>query len=136
MDCIFCKIVRGDIPAHTVYEDDATLAFLDISPAARGHALVIPREHTPDLFGASEETLGAVTHAVQQVGRRLQQVLQPDGLNVIQNNGSAAGQSVFHYHVHLIPRWEGDRALKLWQPGETDHAALGGLADQIQRASG
>lgn len=134
MDCIFCKIVRGDIPAHIVYEDDATLAFLDISPAARGHALVIPREHTPDLFGAPDETLSAVTQAVQQVGRRLQQVLQPDGLNVIQNNGSAAGQSVFHYHVHLIPRWEGDRALKLWQPGETDHAALGTLATQLQQA--
>ena len=132
MDCVFCKIVAGDIPSHKVYEDNAALAFLDISPASRGHTLVIPKEHAADVYEISSEALGAVAHAAQHVARRLQHILQADGLNILQNNGLAAGQSVFHYHVHLIPRWQGDRVLKPWQPGETDHAALGALAAELR----
>jgi histidine triad (HIT) family protein len=132
MDCIFCKIVAGDVPSHKVYEDDATFALLDINPATHGHTLVIPKQHVADLYDASPDVLSAIAHTVQTVARRLQQALQPDALNVIQNNGSAAGQTVFHYHVHLIPRWKGDGALKLWRPGETDHAALGTLAANLR----
>jgi histidine triad (HIT) family protein len=131
MDCIFCKIVADDIPSHKVYEDDATLAFLDISPASRGHTLVIPKEHAADVYEISSEALSSVAYAVQHVARRLQRMLQADGLNILQNNGFAAGQTVFHYHVHLIPRWQGDRVLKPWQPGETNHAALGALAAEL-----
>ena len=131
MDCIFCKIVAGDIPSHKVYEDNATLAFLDINPASRGHALVIPKQHAVDLYDMPPDALSNVAQVAQQVARRLQEVLQPDGLNVIQNNGSAAGQAVFHYHVHLIPRWQGDGVLRWWRPGDTDYVALGTLAAEL-----
>lgn len=134
MECIFCKIVAGDIPSHKVYEDDQTLAFLDINPATRGHTLVIPKAHAPDLFSVPAEALTAAALTVQKVARLLQQVVRPDGLNIVQNNGSAAGQVVMHYHVHLIPRWAGDGALRMWRPGQTDHAAFAALAEELRRA--
>ncbi len=134
MDCIFCKIVAGDIPSHKVYEDDATFAFLDISPASRGHTLVIPKQHTADLFNVPTHSLEAVGRTTQHIARQLQQVVQCDGLNVVQNNGSAAGQTVFHYHVHVIPRWQGDQAIGGWNPGTTDHVALGALAAELRSA--
>lgn len=132
MECIFCKIVAGDIPAHTVYEDDATLAFLDINPASRGHTLIIPKHHAVDVHDMPPAALTAVAQTTQQVALRLKQVLQPDGMNILQNNGAAAGQSVFHYHVHLIPRQRTDAVLSPWQPGSTDHAALAALATQLR----
>jgi histidine triad (HIT) family protein len=136
MDTIFSRIVAGEIPAHTVYEDDQTLAFLDINPASRGHTLVIPKLVVADIFDIAPETACAVTRTAQIVARILQATLQPDGINVVQNNGAAAGQSVFHYHVHVIPRWNGDEVLRPWRPGETDHAALGTLAAQLRAAGG
>jgi histidine triad (HIT) family protein len=134
MECIFCKIVAGGIPSHKVYEDDATLAFLDIHPATRGHTLVIPKEHAADLFALSDEVACAVMRSTQVVAHILQNVVKPDGINVRQNNGSAAGQDVFHYHVHVIPRWQGDQAVGGWKPGATDHAALGALAADLRNA--
>ena len=136
MDCIFCRIVAGDIPSHKVYEDHETLAFLDINPAARGHTVVIPKQHAPDLFDISPEAAGAVTRTTQRVARIMRSVIQPDGVNVLQNNGSSAGQSVFHYHVHVIPRWDGDRTLGMWRPGATDHAAFSTLAAELRSAEG
>lgn len=136
MDTIFSKIISGDIPAHKVYEDDQTLAFLDINPASRGHTLVIPKEAAPDIVSISPALACAVTQTVQIVARIVQDVVQPDGINIVQNNGAAAGQSVFHYHVHIIPRWNGDRVMQPWQPGATDHAALAALADQMRAAGG
>jgi histidine triad (HIT) family protein len=132
MDCIFCKIIAGDIPSHKVYEDHATLAFLDINPAQRGHTLVIPKQHAANLLAMPADALHAVARATQQVANQLQQVVQFDGLNVVQSNGEAAGQTVFHYHVHLIPRFANDHALHLWQPGATDHAVLGALAAELR----
>jgi len=132
MDCIFCKIVAGQIPSHKVYEDETTLAFLDIHPATRGHTLVIPKEHVADLFAISPEAACAATRSTQVVARMLQHAVGPDGINVRQNNGSAAGQDVFHYHVHVIPRWQGDQAVGGWKPGATDHAALGALAAELR----
>lgn len=136
MDCIFCKIVAGEVPAHKVYEDDQTLAFLDIGPATRGHTLVIPKTHATDLLTIGSDDAAATARSTQAVARILHTTLQPDGINVIQNNGAAAGQTAFHYHVHLIPRWGGDGALRLWQPGATDHAALGALATELRAAGG
>jgi histidine triad (HIT) family protein len=132
MDCIFCKIIAGEIPSHKVYEDDAALAFLDINPAQRGHTLVIPKQHAADLLAMPVDALQAVARATQHVAQQLQHVVQPDGVNVVQSNGAAAGQTVFHYHVHLIPRFTNDHALRLWQPGATDHAALGALAAELR----
>jgi histidine triad (HIT) family protein len=134
MASIFSKIVSGEIPSFKVYEDEQALAFMDISPASRGHTLVISRAEYPDLFSIPPDTLAAVARAVQRVAQGLQAVLQPDGMNILQNNGAAAGQSVFHYHVHLIPRWEGDNALPLWRPHEADMAELRALAEQVRAA--
>lgn len=136
MDCIFCRIIAGEIPSHKVYEDDATLAFLDINPASHGHALVIPKEHAADLFSLSSDALAATAKTTQTVARLLQRGVRPEGINILQNNGPASGQVVFHYHVHLIPRWSGDRALSMWKPGATDHAAFATLAAQLRGGEG
>lgn len=133
MPSIFSNIVSGDIPAIRLYEDEQTLAFMDINPAARGHTLVISKDEHADLFSIPPDTLAAVGRTVQRVALALRDVLQPDGVNVIQNNGAAAGQTVFHYHVHVIPRWEGDNALRLWKPQSADQAELRGLAEQLAR---
>jgi histidine triad (HIT) family protein len=128
MASIFSRIVAGEIPAAKLYEDDGTLAFLDMFPASRGHSLVICKQELPDLFSLTPELLAAVARSTQIVGRALMTALQPDGLNIVQNNGAAAGQTVFHYHVHLIPRWEGDGALGGWRPGRTTPDELRELA--------
>lgn len=107
-DCIFCKIVAGLAPAHRVHEDDLTVSFLDIKPASRGHVLVVPKRHFADVFGADEESLLRVMANSRRIAHALKGALAPDGLAVHQLNGAAAGQSVFHYHVHLIPRRIGD----------------------------
>jgi histidine triad (HIT) family protein len=136
MPSIFSKIASGEIPSIKVYEDERTLAFLDIGPAARGHTLVICKGEFADLWSVPEETLAAVTRTVQRVALGLRDALKPDGLNVIQNNGAASGQTVFHYHVHLIPRWEGDNAVRLWKPQQADQDELQAAAEQIRQAIG
>jgi histidine triad (HIT) family protein len=136
MPSIFSKIVSGEISSIKVYEDQHTLAFMDISPATRGHTLVICKEEFADLWSIPEQILADVTRAVQRVAQGLRSALKPDGLNVIQNNGAASGQTVFHYHVHLIPRWEGDNAVRLWTPRQADHNELHVLAGQIREAIG
>lgn len=133
MDCIFCKIVAGEIPSHKVYEDDSALAFLDIAPSSRGHTLVVPRVHAQSLYDISAHSLAATTAATQAVAHILRSKLQPDGLNVFQNNGAAAGQEVFHYHVHLVPRRAGERT-SLGGRGATDHAALAALAAELRQS--
>ncbi len=133
MDCIFCKIVAGEIPAHKVYEDESSLAFLDIMPSSRGHTLVIPKRHAAGLDDISPESLATTVLTAQTVARILRSKLQPDGMNMIQNDGAAAGQAVFHYHLHLLPRWEGDGAA-LHRRGETDHAQLAALAAELRGA--
>lgn len=134
MASIFTKIVSGEIPYSKVYEDDLTLAFMDINPASRGHTLVICKEELPDIFSLTPELLAATARTTQRVARALRETLHPDGFNIIQNNGSAAGQVVFHYHVHVIPRWESDGAVRLWRPGSSTPEELTELARQIQAA--
>jgi len=134
MSSIFARIVSGEIPALKVYEDHETLAFMDIGPASRGHTLVICKHEYPDIFSIPPTTLSEVFHTTQQVAIALREVLAPDGINIIQNNGAAAGQTVFHYHVHIIPRWEGDQAIQLWTPQTGDQTALRALAEQIGAA--
>ena len=131
MPSIFSRIVSGEIPALKIYEDQDTLAFMDINPASRGHALVISKIEHPDLYTIPPDTLAAVTRTVQRVALALREALEPDGLNIIQNNGAASGQTIFHYHVHLIPRWEADNALRLWRPQSADQGELRALAEQI-----
>jgi histidine triad (HIT) family protein len=134
MPTIFSKIVSGEIPSHKIYEDDLTLAFMDINPASRGHTLVICKAEHPDLWNIPPETLAAISATMQRVALAIRAALQPDGLNVIQSNGAAAGQEIFHYHVHLIPRWEGDKAVRLWRPQPSEQNELRATAEQIRQA--
>jgi len=108
VDCLFCKIVAGEIPSFKVYEDSETLAFLDINPAAPGHILVIPKRHAKDIFEIEEQSLKAVAATVKRMADRLRSALGAD-VSVLQNNGRAAGQAIDHLHVHVIPRHAGDR---------------------------
>jgi histidine triad (HIT) family protein len=134
MPTIFSRIVSGEIPSVKIYEDAQTYAFLDIGPASRGHTLVICKAEYADLFSIPADVLMAVQQSVQLVARAIHRTLQPDGINIIQNNGAAAGQTVFHYHVHIIPRWEGDQAFTFWKPGQASPAELQAIAAQISAA--
>jgi histidine triad (HIT) family protein len=107
---------------------------MDIGPATRGHTLVISKQEYPDLWTIPPDLLAAVARTTQRIALALRATLNPDGLNIIQNNGAAAGQTVFHYHVHLIPRWEGDNAVQLWQPRPADQDDLHTLAQQLRQA--
>ena len=116
-NCIFCKIAAGDIPSVTLYEDEDFRVIMDISPASKGHALILPKDHYANLFEMPEELLSKAMSLAKVWGDKLVKALNADGLNLVQNNGLAAGQTVFHYHLHLIPRYEGDNVGNLWNPG-------------------
>ena len=131
-DCIFCRIVAGELPAYKVAEDDQTLAFLDIQPAGQGHTLIIPKQHSENLFDTLPEDLAAVATMCQQVAQRIEQVLTPDGINVLQNNRPAAGQVVMHYHVHILPRWNDDRIMRHWRPKPPSDINLDELAASLR----
>lgn len=131
MTSVFTRIVRGELPAFKLYEDNLTIAFLDINPAARGHTLVIAKPELPGLLDLPPELVTATALTTQRVARAIVAALQPDGFNIIQNNGAAAGQVVFHFHVHIIPRWEGDRSVKLWRPGTATTDDLQAVAREI-----
>jgi histidine triad (HIT) family protein len=119
-DCIFCKIVAGEAPAAIVDQDDRTVAFMDISPATRGHALVVPRRHCRNLLEIDPEDLKAAAVAAQRLASRAVDRLNADGVNILNSCGSAAWQVVFHFHVHVIPRYEGDPLRLPWTPAEGD----------------
>lgn len=108
MDCIFCKIVNSEIPSYKVYEDKATFAFLDINPISDGHTLVIPKQHFENIHDISEDSAKAVAITVKKVANAVKQTFNADGINILQANGTAAGQAVLHYHTHVVPRMEGD----------------------------
>jgi histidine triad (HIT) family protein len=131
-ECIFCKIINGEIPSFRVHEDDQTVAFMDINPANEGHVLVVPREHAPDLFQVSEAALSATVVAAKRVAVAVNALLEPEGLNLLQCNGPAAAQSVLHFHMHVLPRCTGDDLKLNWgiQPGDMD--AVGALAERIK----
>lgn len=107
-NCIFCKIAEGEIPSNTIYEDEKCRVILDLSPATKGHALILPKEHYADIFSIEEEMLSHVIRVAKKVGTHMKEALGCDGLNLVQNNGTVAGQTVFHFHMHLIPRYEKD----------------------------
>jgi histidine triad (HIT) family protein len=130
-DCIFCKIVAGELPATIVGEDERTIAFMDINPATRGHALVIPRAHTMDLLSIDADELAAVSLAAQRLAARVKQRLHADGINVINSCGAAAWQTVFHFHLHVIPRYESDPLRLPWTPTPADPAEIAAAAAVI-----
>jgi histidine triad (HIT) family protein len=124
-DCLFCKIVAGEIPATRVAEDDRTIAFMDINPATRGHVLVIPREHAKDLLEIDPEDLAAVAKAAQRLAATMPDRLGADGVNLLNSCGRAAWQTVFHFHMHVIPRYDADPLRLPWmpEPGDRDDIA-------------
>ncbi len=126
--CIFCKIAAGEIPSTTVYEDEDLRVIADISPANLGHLLILPKVHAKDLTELPAETACKVMITAQKVVQAMQAGLNPDGINVLQNNGEAAGQTVMHYHMHIIPRYQGDSVQIGWEP-------MQGLSDQVAEAA-
>jgi histidine triad (HIT) family protein len=133
-DCIFCKIVAGEIPATIVDEDERTIAFMDINPATRGHALVIPREHSPDLLSVEREDLLAVAVASRRLAGRAKERLQADGVNLVNSCGAVAWQSVFHFHMHVIPRYEDDPLRLPWVPAPGDPEEIAAAAQELSGA--
>jgi len=130
-DCIFCKIVAGDLPATIVDEDERTLAFMDIAPATRGHVLVIPRAHSADLLSVDGEDLSAVALAAQRVAQKVKERLGADGVNLLNSCGAVAWQTVFHFHVHVIPRYKDDPLRLPWVPTAGDPAQIEAAAQEL-----
>lgn len=132
-NCIFCLIVAGKADANKVYEDEHTLVFMDIFPVSDGHTLLIPKTHCQDLFDADSEALSSLMATSKRVATALREVVRPEGMMVFQLNGAAAGQTVFHYHMHLLPRWA-DQPLELHTRTPGDPARLAELATKIAAA--
>jgi histidine triad (HIT) family protein len=130
-DCLFCKIVAGEIPSSRVDEDERTVAFMDINPATRGHLLVVPREHATDLLEVPEADLDACARAAQRLARRIKERLGADGVNLLNSCGQAAWQTVFHFHVHVIPRYADDPLRLPWVPGPGDPDEIAATAERL-----
>ena len=131
-DCIFCKLANGVFPTNSIYEDDDFNVILDAAPANPGHALILPKEHFADVFEIDEEILGKAMILAKKIAKRQLEVLKCDGVNIIQNNKEAAGQSVLHYHLHVIPRFLGDNQKMLWTPKEAEDEAQKQMCEKLR----
>lgn len=130
-NCIFCKIANGEIPSQTLYEDDIFRVILDLGPATRGHALILPKEHYANLYELPEETAGNVMKLAKKMATEMTERLGCEGFNLVQNNGDLAGQTVFHFHMHLIPRYRADGQKIGWKPQEVTEKELQEVQNQI-----
>jgi histidine triad (HIT) family protein len=130
-DCLFCKIVAGEIPGTKVAEDERTVAFMDINPATRGHLLVVPRAHARDLLEIDDTDLAACASAARRLAQRVKDRLGADGVNLLNSCGSAAWQTVFHFHIHVIPRYEDDPLRLPWTPGPGDSDEIAAAAREL-----
>lgn len=117
-DCIFCKIANGEIPSATLYEDEEFRVILDLGPASKGHALILPKKHYADIYELPEEMAAKVFVLASMMAKKMTEALDCDGFNIVQNNKAVAGQTVFHFHMHLIPRYEGDKVGLGWKVGK------------------
>lgn len=133
-DCIFCKIARGSIPSATIYEDAHFRVMMDINPASKGHCLIIPKEHFDNIYDLDGETAGRLFSLATCIARALRDALGCEGLNIVQNNGEIAGQTVFHFHLHLIPRYAGDGVKVGWTPHKADQEEIEELRKAIKAA--
>ncbi|HBU27634.1 TPA: HIT family protein [Candidatus Uhrbacteria bacterium] len=134
-DCIFCKIVRGELPSFKVFEDEHVLAFMDIEPVAVGHVLVIPKEHAMNLYDASEESIAQAFSAAHRIGPRVANAVGAEGFHITMNNGEAAWQTVFHPHIHILPRYPGDNH-DPWKKHQRSREELARDAKKIQTLLG
>ncbi|SFE26627.1 HIT family protein [Alteribacillus iranensis] len=135
-NCIFCKIVKEEIPASVIYEDDVVMAFADISQTTKGHTLLIPKEHQEDIYHLKEETASHLFRIAPKLANAIKEEFQPDGLNLVNNNGKAASQAVFHYHLHFIPRYGSDDGFKhTFKDNSSDYSgeALQQIADRLKK---
>lgn len=130
-DCIFCKLANGEIPSATIYEDDDFRVILDLGPATKGHALILPKEHFDNLYEIDAEVAAKVLPLAKKMAQKMTDALKCDGFNLIQNNGESAGQTVFHFHMHLIPRFKDDNAIDFWKPMELTPAKAAEIAEII-----
>ncbi len=133
-NCIFCKLANGEIPTNSLYEDDMFRVIFDLSPATKGHAIILPKEHYKNLYELSDEVAGKVMVVAKKLAKVMTDVFEADGFNLIQNNNECAGQTVFHFHLHLVPRYENDSVNKFWIPGEADEESLKVWSKQIAEA--
>mgnify|MGYP004492714785 FL=1 len=116
-NCIFCKIANGEIPSATLYEDEDFRVILDLGPASKGHALILPKAHAANIYEISDDMVAKAMILAKKMATKMTDVLKCDGFNIVQNNGEQAGQTVFHFHMHLIPRYKGDKVGITWEPG-------------------
>jgi histidine triad (HIT) family protein len=135
-DCLFCGIVAGSIPSETIDSDERTVAFMDINPATAGHALVVPRAHSADLLEIGTEDLSATTLAAQRLAKRMKEVLGADGVNLINACGASAWQTVFHFHIHVVPRYEDDPLKLPWIPEPGDSDEIAAMAAKVRGENG
>jgi histidine triad (HIT) family protein len=135
-DCLFCGIVAGSIPSEIIDSDERTVAFMDINPATAGHALVVPREHSADLLEIGAEDLSATVLAAQRLSKRMKKVLGADGINLINACGAAAWQTVFHFHIHVVPRYEDDPLKLPWIPEAGDSDEIAQIANRLRGEDG
>lgn len=132
-DCIFCKIANGEIPSACIYENKEFRVILDVGPATRGHVLILTKEHYDNIFEIDAETAGRLFSLASVVARAMKKTLNCDGMNILQNNGTIAGQTVFHFHLHLIPRYEGDQVKVTWPQGEISDDEKTELVNMIKK---
>lgn len=130
-NCIFCKIANGEIPSKTLYEDEKFRVILDLGPATKGHALILPKEHYANLYELPEEEAGEVMKLAKKMVIKITDKLGCEGFNLVQNNGDLAGQTVFHFHLHMIPRYQADRQTIGWKPQEVSQEELEEIKNQI-----
>jgi histidine triad (HIT) family protein len=135
-DCLFCGIVDGSIPSQTIDSDERTVAFMDVAPATPGHALVVPRKHSADLLEIGADDLSATALAAQRLAGRMKDALDADGIDLINACGAAAWQSVFHFHIHVVPRYEDDPLKLPWVPKEGDQDEIAKIADKLRGENG
>lgn len=122
MECIFCKIANGEIPSATLYEDNDFRVILDVNPASKGHTLILPKKHAENLYDLPDETASKALVLAKNMASKIEKALECDGLNLVQNNGETAGQTVFHFHMHIIPRYKNDSVKLGWKPGKLSDA--------------
>ena len=130
-DCLFCKIAKGEIHSATVYEDSHFTVILDVNPATKGHCLIIPKEHFDNIYSLDDKTAAHVFQVAVKVANAINDSLHPVGLNDVQNNGEAAGQTVFHFHMHIIPRYENDTVNIGWKPGSITDERIKEIKNKI-----
>lgn len=131
-DCIFCNLANGIWPAEAIYEDDIVKVILDAGPASRGHALILPKDHADDMFDIDEDSAAHIFRVANKVAKAMKKTLNLDGMNILQNNGPIAGQTVFHFHLHLIPRYEDDGIRLTWKPGSVTDEEKSAIIAEIK----